>query len=255
MATLKMSESIPCKFEIAWVGECNQPTDNGWCSKHENKICISCGKKAVGECDNTGGSFVCGAPLCKDCCHTPYGDGHITKEVAEVIYKNRKKEEEEKIASRANPAQRMNKELGIPLNLLELLKGDLLDFEIKKYYYLELEHELMGCFPAIFSGTDEIVITTDLEILSDVWKTLPPKRSKISFNYGYVSKSKNFAYPILGESEYDRETSNPFRLLTSQVDISTMSFCWAFGLLNLGSDPNKESFLNMIDIAIKKAIQ
>lgn len=59
-----------CKFNLAWVGNCNESTtDNDLCDKHKKEKCCSCGEQATRECSETMG-LVCGAPLCDNCEHT-----------------------------------------------------------------------------------------------------------------------------------------------------------------------------------------
>lgn len=83
---------MKCKFDRAWIGPCGDPADSsGFCEKHKNMECCSCGKQAVRECDQTGIQFVCGYPLCATCKHgVPekgkegmfmLGGGHVTEEV------------------------------------------------------------------------------------------------------------------------------------------------------------------------------
>jgi len=60
-----------CGFDESWVGRCKEPSGaTERCSKHADLKCTSCGAPAVRSCDHTGG-FVCGAPLCGDCRHSP----------------------------------------------------------------------------------------------------------------------------------------------------------------------------------------
>ncbi len=69
----KMPAHTPCLFQMAWVGQCKKPSDNGWCTEHEKEKCVVCGKQATHSCDYTGSSpFVCGAKLCATCGHEPY---------------------------------------------------------------------------------------------------------------------------------------------------------------------------------------
>jgi hypothetical protein len=78
-----------CDFDEAWRGRCKTPKDE--CEKHADLKCASCGLKAIKSCDHTGG-FVCGAPLCGGCMHSPpnaddpnyfgMGGGHAPIEVA-----------------------------------------------------------------------------------------------------------------------------------------------------------------------------
>ena len=93
MADMLIPESTPCTWHRAWIGQCNAPSDNGRCTKHEGKVCASCGAPAVRECDHTGIQFVCGAPLCATCEHGyvmpgestgmfALGGGHVIASVA-----------------------------------------------------------------------------------------------------------------------------------------------------------------------------
>lgn len=64
-----------CKFNEAWVGQCkNEATENGYCAKHKDLYCSSCGEKATHSCPETMG-LVCGAPLCDECEHTIQDNG------------------------------------------------------------------------------------------------------------------------------------------------------------------------------------
>ena len=58
-----------CKFDRAWIGNCNKPTKEGseYCVEHDIPCCV-CGEHATHECSETF-QFVCGAPLCNNCTH------------------------------------------------------------------------------------------------------------------------------------------------------------------------------------------
>lgn len=61
---------MKCKFDIAWCGSCGKDADeSGFCEKHRNIKCTSCGSQAARECDASMG-VVCGFPLCGNCEHT-----------------------------------------------------------------------------------------------------------------------------------------------------------------------------------------
>jgi hypothetical protein len=78
MADVVMPQSTPCIFNKAWYGKCGKPSDNGWCTLHENAKCIVCGEHAVRTCEYTGSSsFVCGVKLCAECGHEPYIEGEV----------------------------------------------------------------------------------------------------------------------------------------------------------------------------------
>ena len=255
MSDVKMPDSQPCKFDNGWAGKCAKPSDNGWCSKHENAKCASCKKKAIGSCDVDVGPLVCGAPLCGDCTHSVGKEGgHVTNLVYKEMQKRKEKEEEEKVASRTSRIQRIDPELGIPLNLFELKKGDTSEYPIKEFFYLELTHGLMGCFPVILYDTDRIVITIDRQLLERVWKMLHPRRSEMVVGHGYVSEKHSVVYPITGTTQYEMERSIPDRFL-NEAEFHELTkggvnpFNWAPGLL--GSDMSEEEFLASIKQAAK----
>lgn len=68
-----------CAWYKAWIGRCtNSPvSEEGsmlvtrFCAEHQGKQCVGCGKEADRDCDHTGIQFVCGAPLCANCTHSP----------------------------------------------------------------------------------------------------------------------------------------------------------------------------------------
>lgn len=61
-----------CKFDICWNGQCKKETNNDYCQEHTQIKCdfIKLGKKcnnqAISHCSQFAGSFVCGAPRCKE---------------------------------------------------------------------------------------------------------------------------------------------------------------------------------------------
>ena len=66
---------MECKFNIAWIGKCEQTADDsGYCEEHKKEKCCSCGSQATHTCYETAG-FVCGVPLCNDCEHTLCDNG------------------------------------------------------------------------------------------------------------------------------------------------------------------------------------
>lgn len=245
MTSVTIPESIPCQFDARGWAPCKKPSDNGWCAIHEGLKCVSCGDKAIGSCDVGMGGLCCGAPLCATCEHSS-SEVHITKEAAEENRRKANEEVEARIASRTNPERRMNQELGVPLTLFELLKKDWRaeGYQIKKVYYLELKHGLMGFFPAIFCADKEIVFTTDLSILEKVWKSLPPKYATLREHVAYVDEIRGIAY--LDAQPAERETQEPFKLLTNDwlntlVDTEDKPFKWAFGLIG-AQDIREDTF-------------
>ena len=91
---------MQCKWTEAWVGQCKKESDeSGFCEEHRTKECVSCGKQATRNCDQTG-QFVCGAPLCDECEHTVYpsgtngGIGFFSEELPEGMKSHCKKSEQ-----------------------------------------------------------------------------------------------------------------------------------------------------------------
>ncbi len=253
MADFKMPESQPCQFDNSWAGRCNKPSDNGWCSEHEKLTCSSCGAKAVRSCPEST-SLVCGAPLCATCVHDPFARSrHVTREVAKKAIDTWEAEEAAKIASRTNPTQRTD-EHGIPLNLHELLKGDLTGYVLKPIYSLELDHGLMGYFPAIFSGTKRVVVTTDLYLLERVWHLLPVRDAKLQRQIAYVNEDIGISFVDTSE-QWEKERSRPERLLKQEefdgLRAMEEPFAWASGLIGGGS-VSRERFLKKLESLAKE---
>lgn len=64
-----------CKFSKAWIGHCKEEAnESGYCDKHQQEKCCSCGAQATCSCDETF-QFVCGCALCDDCTHNTHPDG------------------------------------------------------------------------------------------------------------------------------------------------------------------------------------
>jgi hypothetical protein len=256
MADVKQPTSIPCQFEVAWVGTCKKPSTNGWCSKHENKKCTSCKQQAVQSCEYTSGPMSCGALLCATCTHSLDGEGHVTKEVYDKQWSDKKREKQEKELSRTSLTRRLNAETGLPLNLFELLKGDWKaeGYSLEECHYLYLQHGLMGTFPAIFKSDKEIILTTDQNLLAEIWKLLSPRRSQMSSFIGYVHKEKQVAFRHT-DNKHEQEEITCMRLLDRQLfsDLTAKveePFGWAPGLI--GADTTPKEFLETIQAVSKK---
>lgn len=58
------------------MGQCKEQADeSGFCATHKDKKCQSCAAQATHDCEETG-QFVCGAPLCDECEHAIFPEGH-----------------------------------------------------------------------------------------------------------------------------------------------------------------------------------
>lgn len=251
MADVKMPESTPCIFDKGWGVKCGKPSTNGCCSEHEKLKCTCCGKKATRNCPETMGALCCGAPLCNECTHSPTGSSHVTQEVAEEQSKTILAEMEAVEASRTSPIQRID-DTGCPLNLFELLKGDESSYEIKPGFFAQLDHHLMGFFPAIFAeDRKRVVVTLSRELMIKVLETLPPRKFRIGENLFYVFKDHGVAYANID----DKESSTPDRYLTEEEFLKLTAdgkkpFKWAPGLI--GADMNEEEFLDSLKAVAAK---
>lgn len=245
------------QVRVALEGACKKPSTNGWCSEHEKKRCIRCRRKATRNCDVGMGGLVCGAPLCAGCAHHPDGS-HTTKSAADAAYKAQLDEMEAKRRSRTDPEPRLDPQTGLPLNLFELRKRDLAEVPIKECFFLELEHGLMGCFPAINASIDQVVLTMDQRLIFDVWLTLPPRQSKVVAVLCYVLNEHGVAYMIpSSEDQWSVENSQPMPLLTREAFDQLTSgdgsepFRWAPGLIG-GRGFSQEQFRALVEETASK---
>lgn len=256
MSDVKIPDSIPCQFDAKGWAPCKKPSDNGWCTDHEGMKCWSCGNQAITSCDAGIGGLACGAPLCATCEHSTDGK-HITKEVGEENRRNQREEKIARNASRTNPDRRINDHLNVPMTLFELLKGDWRSegYEMKKIYFIELKHGLMGCFPAIFvSDKKRIVFTTDLKLLEKVWEKLPPRPAKLGQLTGYVNEETGIFYEDVESPLNEDEEPNRI-LLNTELDELLKSeekpFKWASGLIG-GGQLRKEDFFMQLTVQASK---
>lgn len=261
MADVRMPKSIPCKFKIAWSGKCGKPSTNGWCSKHERSKCAAgCGRKAVRSCGETSGPFCCGANLCNSCKHSVRipgelpGPDHVSAEVYKVQrekedrLKKEDRESDESLLARGVP-------LGLPRHLKELQVGDQTGYKLAPIFLLELDHTLMGFFPAEVKGTKRILMSTDRLLMFKVWRSLEPQKSKMTTVQSYVNEELGICYPINGSSDYELKSSRPHRLL-SEAELESFlkvkdSLKWASGLF--GADCSQDDFEWIIEHAMRKA--
>lgn len=146
----------------------------------------------------------------------------------------------------------------VPQNLKNLLESEeKRNYELTVVYLLELEHGLMGQFPAMFRGTRHPVLTPNLELLAKVWRLLPPRRAKVNQGLFYINNVLGVGYPVLGSSEYDQEDSKPHELLTErefEALVKTSgaeAFEWAPGLI--GNDMSREEFIRTLEAARAQA--
>jgi hypothetical protein len=136
---------------------------------------------------------------------------------------------------------------GVPQNLALVYEGDQSGYQIQSVYSLELKHGLMGSFPAIYRETQIIVVTTNENLIREVWKTLSPRRSILNCNDFYVNEQLGVGYPL---PTWFREADNcpAMRLLTLQRYNELMKtrepFQWAPGLI--GDDMTPQEFIETV---------
>ncbi len=250
MSDVKMPKSVPCKFdEKGWV-PCKKPSTNGWCSKHEEVKCVSCGEHAVRSCD-VGSSLICGAALCQTCQHGLDGK-HVTKQVYNAQMKERYDFEET-----GRESKRMLEERGVPIdisfpnNLKDLLEGDRAGWVSKPCWALELKHGLMGFFPAIVKAMPKIMlITSDRDSIFHVWKSLKPRDSKLIALECMVNEAGTVGYAMRLESDFEKKQSLPLKIFgTSEIEElfakNPAPFKWAPGLF--GADIDEGNFKALIE--------
>lgn len=122
------------------------------------------------------------------------------------------------------------------------------DWKIVPVFFLELQHSLMGFFPACFDKEKRIVFTTEKELILEVWKTLSPRRSKLQEVLFYVHKTEPVGYEA--EPHYlSKEDCKPDQLLTVEEFKKLLpgDLRWANGLIS--NDMSPEEFTQTIAAA------
>ena len=138
---------------------------------------------------------------------------------------------------------------GLPKNIKEVVDGNYEGYKLRRGYFLQLKHGLMGFFPAIIPGEDRVVVSLDPELLREVWAILPPRRSEMVSNLFYVNEELGVGFPILETNDFGMESSRPDKMLTREefsalIAAEPTPFRWARGLV--GNDMTREEFLETI---------
>ncbi|MDB5260555.1 MAG: hypothetical protein JWN37_786 [Candidatus Nomurabacteria bacterium] len=138
----------------------------------------------------------------------------------------------------------------VPATLKELQDGKVAGFVPTVVYFLELEHGLMGTFPALFKGTRNVVLTPDLELITDVWKLMTLRKARVSSMHFFLNHELSIAYPAVNELE--RSESIPNQILTREEFNAVLAadpkpFEWAPGLV--GDDMSREEFQRTVEAA------
>ena len=124
--------------------------------------------------------------------------------------------------------------------LKEYVNKNLEGVKICTAYSLQLEHSLMGYFPAVFvENLDNIVICLSHDLIEKVRNMLPKRKSKIDEITVLVDTEKGIAFDLRLishlnlEEAFDRESLN----LLSEEDFNKLTkngnkpFRWAPGLI------------------------
>jgi len=126
----------------------------------------------------------------------------------------------------------------IPKNLGEMTGKDLAGFQLVKGYFLELEHGLMGFFPALIASNNKIVVCSDILLLEKVWELLPKKPAKLRDVLLLADIDQRFGFDV--QSQHGEETEAIHILSEAEfsgLSQKTDSFKWPLGLLALRSKP------------------
>lgn len=124
--------------------------------------------------------------------------------------------------------------------LSDLFGQDLAGWQIAPCYFLELDHTLMGHFPAMTAGRGgDVIYTLNKAMLQKVWRGLMPRPAKITSFMALVYLYSHVAFS-LENGIYSADTK-PKRLISDKA-IEGLSkieyaFCWAPGFIQLKDEP------------------
>ena len=94
--------------------------------------------------------------------------------------------------------------------LSDFFGRDLAGWKIGYCYLLELEHGLMGSFPAITVEGKEVVVVTTKRLLKEVWDKLKKRSAKITSLLAIGNASEGLAFNLEGIG--DKGQAKPMRL-------------------------------------------
>lgn len=120
--------------------------------------------------------------------------------------------------------------------LSDLFDLDLTGWQITLCHFLELDHTLMGSFPAI-DEKRKIVATANKQALQKVWNRLPRHSAKVTSFLAIVQPSTGLAFSL---ENFHKGETEPFQVLSdTAIDALCQrenSVSWAPGLLILSSE-------------------
>ncbi len=115
-------------------------------------------------------------------------------------------------------------------NLLQ--RKDQQGFILALGYYVQLDHENAGMFPAIETESQAMIMTIDINLLRRVCQKLPPRQFKLGIQLLYVNPKSGMAYSIFGPDKRSLVKSVPFQSLTMKRfrilsrKKNPFSWCW-----------------------------
>lgn len=98
-----------------------------------------------------------------------------------------------------------------PTKLADLFGCDLAGYQIAYCHFLELDHNLMGFFPAIYENRD-IIVTLNKCDLEGVWKKLPRRPAKITSFLVLVQSGDGISIGF----DIAKENNKPFRIFSPE---------------------------------------
>ncbi len=127
------------------------------------------------------------------------------------------------------------------MKLKELKNRDLKGWQIKKAFYMELKHSLMGFFPLIEEKTKKIIICINRNDLEKIWNILKPKKVLVQPHQFMINEEEKLCIPL--ESHAGNEAdSNNFLLITNDITkhLKKTKFIYTPGLLSLVEEKSIE---------------
>ncbi len=118
--------------------------------------------------------------------------------------------------------------------LKDFTDKDLAGFSLVTGFFLKIDHSCMGTHPALISGTDEIAVCLDKDLLLKVRNTLPHR------DYKVVEINRFLVNPELGIG-FDMSVEHPdqesLHILTKEeiqqrIDRQKEPFCWVRGVIS-----------------------
>jgi len=132
----------------------------------------------------------------------------------------------------------------IPKTLKDLIRKEKHDgFKLAVGHFVALKHTLMGIFPAIESESEEIVMTTNFELIKKVCATLYSREFNFHTQLIYVNPA-GIAYSIINTDGKSLEKTTPYQTLTEKrfeelISKNEKPFKWTPGLFGGYIPPEK----------------